>query len=290
MEYWAHIFVMAAIFTILALSLDLVVGHLGLFSVAHAAFFAIGAYASGLLTARWAMPFPIGLSGGIIIAVIASLAISLPSARLRDEHFIIATFGFQMIVFSLLNNSIELTRGPLGLPGIPRPSLLGWGMESGLAFCGLAGCLAALCFFLNYRLVSSPFGRVLHAIREDEAFAAACGKNSLYFKTVTFAVSAGMSSLAGSLYAHFTSYIDPSSFTVMDSILLISMLMIGGAGSVLGAVAGAVILVTLPEVLRFVGMPEQFAANLRHALFGVALVIILIWRPNGLFGNKSRNR
>ncbi|MEK7676048.1 MAG: branched-chain amino acid ABC transporter permease [Verrucomicrobiota bacterium] len=135
-----------------------------------------------------------------------------------------------------------------------------------------------------WRITSSPFGRVLHAIREDDVFAKAHGKNTLYFKVTAFAGSAALAAMAGSLYAHYITYIDPTSFTVMESILIISMVIIGGAGSLWGPLVGAIVLMTLPEALRFIGLPSAVAANLRQIIYGSLLVITMMFRPRGLVG------
>ena len=163
-------------------------------------------------------------------------------------------------------------------------------MDSHLEFLALAASFASFAYFAVYRITSSPFGRVLHAIREDEVFVRAHGKNTLYFKVVAFAVSAALASMAGSLYAHYITYIDPTSFTVMESILIISMVIIGGAGSLWGPLIGAVVLVTLPEALRFVGLPSAVAANLRQIIYGSLLVIMMMFRPRGLMGKYGFNK
>ncbi len=279
-----HILILVTIFTVLSASLDFLAGQTGLLSIAHAAFYGLGAYASALIVIRLGGSFLIGVAAGIAVAAAVSFVVSLPSLRLHDDYFVIATFGFQMILFSVFNNWMELTRGPLGIPGIPQPVIFGWHVNSHLDFLILATGFAIFAYFVVYRLASSPFGRVLHAIREDEVFAKAHGKNTLYFKIMAFAVSAALAAMAGSLYAHYITYIDPTSFTVMESILIISMVIIGGAGSLWGPLVGAVVLVTLPEALRFIGLPSAVAANLRQIIYGSLLVVMMMFRPRGLVG------
>lgn len=218
----------------LTVSLDLLAGRIGLFSVAHAAFYGLGAYTSALMSIRLGTSFSIGVLCGMVVAVLISFVVSLPSLRLNDDYFVIATFGFQMILFSVFNNWMSLTHGPLGIPGIPQPVIFGWHVTSHLDFLILAVAFACFAYIVVWRITSSPFGRVLHAIREDEVFAKAHGKNTLYFKVTAFAVSAALAASAGSLYASYITYIDPTSFTVMESILIISMVIIGGAGSLWG--------------------------------------------------------
>lgn len=152
--------------------------------------------------------------------------------------------------------------------------ILGWAVQSHFEFVILSTILVSLAFLVVGRITTSPFGRVLRAIREDEVYAQAMGKNTLRFKITAFAVSAVLAASAGSLYAHYVTYIDPTSFTVMESILVISMVIIGGAGSLWGPVIGAVVLVTLPEALRFLGLPSGVAANLRQVIYGILLVLM----------------
>jgi branched-chain amino acid transport system permease protein len=290
MDYVFYLLVIIGIFATLSVSLELVAGQTGLISAAQAAFYGIGAYSSALLTVQLHVPFLGGLVAGAILAAAISLAVSIPSLRLHDDYFVIATFAFQMILFSLLNNWMDLTRGPLGISGIPRPNIFGLTVTSPLDFVVLTAFFAVLAYFIVARISSSPFGRVLHAIREDETFAESLGKNVLHFKVVAFAVSAALAAVAGSLYAHFITFIDPTSFTVTESILVLAMVIIGGAGSLWGSLVGAIVLVTLPEALRLIGLPTLEAAILRQVMYGSLLVVMMMVRPTGLVGRYGFGR
>jgi branched-chain amino acid transport system permease protein len=290
MEYFLHILVLVFIYSILAVSLDLIVGHMGILSIAHAAFYGLGAYTSALLAVHLGAPFLVGIIVGMIVTVLVSFVVSLPSLRLHEDYFVIATFGFQMIIFSILNNWMDLTRGPLGIPSITQPSIFGLTIQSNVGFVALAAIFATFAYVVVGRISTSPFGRALWAIREDEAFAQSLGKNTLWFKVTAFAVSAALAASAGSLYAHYITYIDPTSFTVMESILVISMVIIGGAGSKWGPLIGAAVLVMLPEALRFIGLPSAVAANLRQIIYGVLLVVMMMVRPRGLVGKFGFGR
>jgi branched-chain amino acid transport system permease protein len=290
MEYLLHILILASIYSVLAFSLDLLVGHTGLLSLTHAAFYGFGAYSSALLAVHFGSSFGLGILSGMAAAALLSLFVSLPSLRLHDDYFVIGTFGFQMILFSIFNNWMEVTRGPLGIPGISKPVVFGWRVNSNVEFLLLAAAFGCFGCFVVYRITSSPFGRVLHAIREDEVFTKALGKNALFFKVTVFGVSAALAAMAGGLYAHYLSFIDPTSFTVMESILIISMVIIGGAGSTWGPLVGALVLVSLPEVLRFLGLPSAIAANLRQIIYGSLLVIMMMFRPRGLVGKYGFNK
>lgn len=287
MDYLLHILILVCLYTCLAYSLDLVAGHTGLLSVAHAAFFGLGAYTSALLTTACEAPFVVGLAASAAIGAVSSLAVSLPSLRLRGDYFVIATFGFQLVTTGVLNNWTSLTRGPLGISAIPSPSLFGWRINTALEFALLAAAFAAIAFVTVCRLTSGGFGRVLHAVREDETFAQSLGKNTVRFKIVVFTVSAAIAAAAGSLYSAYISYIDPSSFMVMDSILIVSVIVVGGIGSRYGPLVGAVVIVALPEALRFIGLPAALAANIRQILYGAALVALMFARPRGIVGQAG---
>jgi branched-chain amino acid transport system permease protein len=282
MDYVFHVLFLVGIYSILAVSLNLVAGHTGLLSIAHAAFYGIGAYVSALLLLHFGTPFPLCIVAGMVTAALVSLLISVPTLHLRNDYFAIATFGFQMIVFGLLNNWVEVTRGPFGVAGIPRPNILGYEVASERDFLLLSAVIASLTYTVSIRISKSPFGRVLRAIREDDIYTASVGKRTAVFKVTIYAISAALGAAAGGLYAHYVTYIDPTSFTVMESILILSVVIVGGAGSHAGPLVGAVGLVLLPELLRFIGLPGSVAANLRQIIYFVALVACLLWRPQGL--------
>jgi branched-chain amino acid transport system permease protein len=287
MEYLLHILILIGIYMILSLSLNLIAGYTGLLSIAHAAFYGVGAYVAALMALNWHSPFWVNLVCAIILSGLLGALVGIPSLRIRDDYFVIATFAFQVIVFSILNNWVSFTGGPMGLPGIPQPVVLGWKVSSHMGFLLLVGFFCALTLLVCYRIVQSPFGRVLKAVREDEIFTEAAGKNVAAYKVLVFVIGAGMAAVAGAMYAYYISFIDPTSFTVMESIFIISIVIIGGAGSLWGPVVGAVVLVTLPELLRFVGLPSSVAANVRQILYGGLLVAFMMWRPQGFLGEYS---
>lgn len=287
MDYVLHISIVCLVYVTVAVSLDLVAGHTGLISLAHASFFGIGAYASALLAIHVSTSLPLGVLVAAILGVVASLCISLPSLRLHGDYFVIATFACQMILFSVLNNWVEFTGGPMGLSGIPAPTIGGVVLATRSMYLTTSAVLAVLAIIVSVRLTRGPFGRVLHAIREDEIFARSLGKPSVRVKMAIVAVGALLAAVAGAVYAHYIAFIDPTSFTVMESVLVLSMVILGGAGSLWGPVVGAVVLVTLPEGLRFVGLPSGAAANIRQIIYGTGLVAIMAFRPQGLFGKYA---
>ena len=281
--YFIHLLILIGIYAILAISLNLAMGYTGLINLGHVAFYAIGAYTSALLTLNLGLPFWFGLILGGIMAAIFSLLLAIPTLRLRGDYLAIATLGFAIVTESILRNWTSLTRGPLGLPGIPKPELFGFHFNN-LAYLILVIVFVILTYLIINHLVKSPFGRVLRAIREDQLAAASLGKNVMKYKTQALAISAFFAGIAGSLYAHYINFIDPSTFTVLESILIISMIIIGGLASVRGAVIGAFILVLLPEPLRFLPIPSFAIGALRQIIYAVLLVLILIKRPQGITG------
>jgi len=290
MDYFLHILILINIYIIIAISLNLISGYTGLLSMAHAAFYGIGAYATALMWLYLKTGFWVNVWVGILFSIILGIIIAYPSLRIYDDYFAIATFGFQMIVFSIFNNWVGFTKGPLGIPGIPSPSLFGWEISSHWAFLLLSGFFAVLVYWLTHRLVNSPFGLVLKGIREDEIFTKAAGKNITKYKMLVFIIGGSMASVAGALYAHYISYIDPTSFTINESIFMISIVIIGGMASLRGSVLGAVILVILPELLRFIGLPNAVAANLRQIFYGALLVLFMMYRPRGFVGEYQMQK
>jgi branched-chain amino acid transport system permease protein len=210
--------------------------------------------------------------------------------RVHDDYFVLATLAFQVIIFNIFNNWISLTGGPLGIPGIPRPQLLGITISSRGSFLCFVSAVLLLSYLFLHRVVNSPFGRILKAIREDEIFAVSLGKDVTKVKITVFVIGALFASIAGSLYAYYISFIDPTSFTVMESVFILSIVIIGGAGNLKGSVVGAAFMTFLPEILRFVGMSSSVAANMRQIIYGILLVVMMMSRPQGLLGEFAFGR
>jgi branched-chain amino acid transport system permease protein len=287
MEYLLHIAILVGIYSMLSVSANLIVGYTGMLSIAHAAFYGIGAYVAALMALNLHSLFIVNVLCAAALTALFGIAVAIPALRVRDDYFMIATFAFQIITFGILNNFVSFTGGPMGLPGIPRPTILGLEVSSRMGFVVLVGMTCAMTLWICNRIVRSSFGRVLKAVREDEVFAQACGKNVASYKVLVFVMGAAIASTAGVLYAYYVSFIDPTSFTVMESIFIISIVIIGGAGSMWGPVVGAVVLVTLPELLRFIGLPSSVTANLRQIIYGGLLVAFMMWRPKGLLGEHG---
>jgi len=284
MNYLLHILIMINIYVMLTLSLNIVVGYSGLLSFCQAAFYGIGAYTATLLMMNFGLGFIPSLIFAIIITMILSFIIGVPSLRLRGDYFVLATLGFQIIVFVILYNWISLTRGPYGIPGIPQPDVWGWKVNSLVEYFFLTSILGGMVWGLMFLILKSPFGRVLKAIREDEIAVAALGKNVPKLKTQSFVLGASFAAIPGVLFATYMRYIDPTSFTLTESIFILSIIIIGGTGNFSGPVVGSIILVILPEILRFLQIPDSIAANMREIIYGTILILLLRYRPQGILG------
>jgi branched-chain amino acid transport system permease protein len=269
--------VLCTLYVVLTLSLNLITGFCGQFSLGHAGFYGIGAYTAALLAVHYETPFILNLAAAALLAGASGFLIGLPTLRLGGIYLAMATLGFGEIIYLVLLNWLGVTRGPLGIPAIPGPALFGvdLGTPSRQYYVGLA--LAALTTLVVARLVNSRFGEAIQAIREDEIAAEAMGVPTTRLKVVTFTVSAAIAGVAGAFFAHYTSFISPSSFTLVESILVLSLLVFGGMGSIEGSIAGAVLLTVAPEVFRFL-------AEYRMVIYGGILLGLIIFRPQGLLG------
>jgi branched-chain amino acid transport system permease protein len=284
MEYLIHIAILISIYAILGLSLNLVVGFTGLLSVTQAAFYGIGAYVTAILITSTGMNFFLALIIGLIITGVCSLAIGFVLSKFKDDYYALGSFGFNVIIYSIFLNWQSLTRGPLGIPGIPRPTLFGFEFDSNLSFLILALVFLGLIYFICQFITSSSFGRVLKAIREDEQAISVFGYRTLWYKLAIFVIGAMMASVAGSLFASYITFIDPSTFTLTESIFILAVIILGGLANNKGAVIGAISLILLPEILRFVGFPSDIAAQMRQVTYGVILILLMLYRPQGLVG------
>jgi branched-chain amino acid transport system permease protein len=275
MDYILHLAILICIYTILAQSLGLVVGYSGQISLAHAGFYGIGAYTTALLSVNYGLPVLATIPLAIILSGIIAFIVSKVAVKTVDDYYIIITLGIQVIIFSILNNWQEVTRGPLGIPSIPSFDIFGFEIVSKIGYLIVYLVFTALIWFVLHQLTSSPFGRVLRALSEDEVYTKSLGKNVGQYKVVSFVISGMIASVAGVLYAHYISYIDPTSFTVDESIFILSIVIIGGMRNLKGIFFAASFLVLLPEALRFVGMPSSIAANMRQIIYGIALILVI---------------
>jgi branched-chain amino acid transport system permease protein len=274
--YILHLAIVAGIYIILAVSLNLIIGYAGQVSLGHAAFFGIGAYASTLAVLSWQASYPLAALTAVLFTGLCGLALGLPTLRLKEDYLAIVTLGFGVILDLSMRN-LEITGGPDGIVGIPSPMILGLSFRSPLMYLLLVGLGVSFTLFFTYLLVTSYHGRALRAIRDHETTAQVMGINSPAYKVAVFALAAALAGLAGSLFAHYIKHINYESFGLHTSIMILCMVVLGGMGSILGSVVGAVILTVLPETLR------QFQAY-QDLIYGGLLVALLILRPQGLLG------
>ncbi len=284
MEYLIHLAILISIYAILGLSLNLVVGFTGLLSITQAAFYGIGAYVTAILLTSTGMNFFLSLIIGMIITGACSLLIGFVLSKFKDDYYALGSFGFNVIIYSIFLNWQSLTRGPLGIPGIARPTLFGYTFSDNLPFLILSVVLLALVYLVCHFIARSSFGRVLKAIREDDQAISVFGYNTLWYKLTIFVIGAMLAAVAGSLFASYITFIDPSSFSLNESIFILAIIILGGLASNKGAVWGAVFLILLPEILRFVGFPDDIAAQMRQVVYGVILILLMLYRPQGLVG------
>jgi branched-chain amino acid transport system permease protein len=284
LDYVLHLLVIICLYISLTVSLALLIGHTGIHSFGHAAFYGIGAYTTAILTvyAGWNW-FPALLAAFVVGVAIAAL-VGIPTLRLGGDYFILALFGFQSIVITVIVNWESLTNGPFGIRGVPRPAIGAFEFNSGLAFLLFAAAVTALVLAVHWRFVTSPMKAVLHAIRDDETVAASLGIDVVRTKILVFALAGGFAGLTGAVAAFYLRFVDVSSFTISTIILLWAMVFVGGSLSILGAVLGPVILLLFPEIFRFVGETGLNIAYVQEALYGLLLVLLMLFRPQGLVG------
>lgn len=289
MSYLIQLAILIGIYALLGLSLNLLVGYTGLASAGHASFFGVGAYTTAILSTvfGWNV-FPTMLVGmGIAIAL--SVIGGSIFTSLSGDRYTLATLAFSILLSTIFLNWNSLTNGALGIAGIPRPQMFGIDFSSNASFLALVMvfviCVFALCLFLT----RSSFGRVLQSIREDEGAIQVFGYHTRRYKQVIFAISVAIAALAGSLFASYVMFIDPSFFWFSESLFLLTLVILGGLASHAGSLLGAVVLILLPEAFRFIGFSGESAAQLRQGLYGVVLILLLFRRPQGLMGTYGIN-
>ena len=284
--YVTHLAITLLIFAILATSLNLLMGYTGLVSIAHAAFFGVGGYTSGVLVLKAGLSFWLAMVAAAVVTGAVALAIGLPSFRTRGVYYIIVTVAFQLIASEVFDNWYELTGGGLGLRGVPRPAPLHLGVTtidftSKVPFYYLVLLVAALVHALVIGILRSPIGMALMAVRDNETKARMLGVNPLRYKTFAFVLASALAGLAGSLSTHYLEYAHPDVFGFAVSVDLFLAVMLGGAGTLWGPVFGIAVLEAIREAL------QEFAA-VRLFLFGVLLIVLISFLPNGLLAPLVR--
>ena len=291
--YFKHVLLICLIYSIAALSLNFVSGYIGQTSLGHAAFFGLGAFTSALLTQVLNWPFwPAFLAAGVVSAIVG-LPLGAPAVRVRGPFLVVVTYGCGE-VFKYIALNLEVTGGPAGLPGLVTPSLFvsfnDIGATGKEAFIVLALALALFLAFFSRRIENSRVGQAFAAIREDEIAASAMGVNVTYYKLLAFVLSAFFAGLAGSLLAHYLSFVSPDMLSSAESIMMLTMVVVGGARSIHGCFLGAFLLTILPEALRMIKDTIGLPFDPWLVLFGLILIMMMRVRPQGILGADTAFR
>ena len=311
---WVRITNLAILFILLSLGLNIVVGFAGLLDLGYIAFFAVGAYVYALLASphfNIHLPFWLILPIGALVACLFGVLLGAPTLKLRGDYLAVVTLGFGEIIRVFLNNldhPVNITNGPKGLSGIDPFSFFGVSMGKPFAIGGfelssvsmyyyLFLSLVLLSILMSHRLADSRVGRAWMAIREDEIAAKAMGIHTRNLKLLAFGMGASFGGVSGALFASFQRFVSPESFTLMESVMIVAMVVLGGLGHLPGVVLGALLLAALPEVLRYVASPLQDfsggrldASILRQLLIALAMIVVMLLRPRGLWPSPERGK
>ena len=281
-NYYRDILTLTGLYVVLALGLNIVVGQTGLLNLGYVAFYAIGAYTYAILSTSYGLSFWPGLLAGALSTAGFAALLGLPILRLRGDYFAIVTLGLGEITHIVLNNWDAMTGGPNGISKISRPAILGYTLHATIDFYYLILAIIIMSVFAIHRLAFSRIGRAWIAIREDEIAAEAMGINTYNLKLLAFVLGSAWAGMAGVFFAAKMAFISPESFTFIESVMILCMVVLGGMGSIPGVILGAILLTIIPEVFR------DFQ-DYRMLAFGVALIVMMVFRPQGLLGSvKTR--
>ena len=289
LAYLTNLAVLISINAILAVTLNFVLGYAGIFSMAHAVFFGVGAYTAAAVAIKLGGGLLLSTVAGMGVAALISLALALPALRVRGEYFVAASLGLQMLAITVFSEWKTFTGGIGGITNIPPARLLGFEFGTPAQYLVLAlACLAAVLVVLRL-LVRGSFGRSLKAIRDNETAAATYGKNVAVVKTIAVAVSSSLAAVAGSLYAFYMSFVNVESFVLDTSVLLIAMVVIGGVATLTGPIVGTMLILLLPAALSYLpGLPSTEIGSIQQIVYGAAMVLLMIFRPGGVWSLRRR--
>jgi len=286
-DYLLHILVQGCLLSTLAVSLNLLAGYCGLVSLGQMTFYAIGAYSAALLAAATSLGYVLALPVALGLAGLLAAAQATATSNLKEDEFAIATFAMHAVFWMLLMNWVELTNGPLGIPNVPAIRVIGFSFDGPSGFFPLALLLLGASLLVVWQLQRRPFGMLMRMARDDEELAESYGRNVHALRRSVWIVAAAIASGAGLLQASYVGYVNPVSFSSMESTLLLAIVIIGGPGTFWGPVIGAFVIIIVPEILRFIGFPASQAANIRQILLGAVLVAVIfrvsITRRRSLF-------
>jgi branched-chain amino acid transport system permease protein len=289
LEYLATVLTFVGIFGLAAMSFDLLLGYAGIISLAQASFVGLGAYSSALLTTRLGWGFLPSMLAGIVVATIFGMIIAVALLRLSGDYMMVGSVGFLFSIQAILVGWEDVTRGTVGVPGIPRAKIGSLVITGPFQYLAMVLAFCAIFYFLAWRLVKSPYGRTLQAMRDDEIATMAVGKNLLAIKVSVFIIAAAIAAVAGSLYAHFVRFVDPYHYSLHDTFALFCMVTLGGMATLKGPYLGALVLLGIPEIARFMGLPTGIMGHIQEIIYGLALILVARFRPQGLLGQTRPN-
>lgn len=289
LSFFLLILIYTCIYALMAIGQNVITGYAGLLSLCQAGFFAIGSYATAILTVHFGWSFWATLPVAILLSAFFGLLIGLPTLRLKGDYLAIATLGFGEIVRNVLNNWDSLTNGPMGIQDIPMPVFFGFKINPYKKIAFLVMCLVfvLVAYYLFQRLSRSRMGRALEAVREDEIAASSMGINVTLYKVAAFMLGAAVAGVAGSLQAVFTLSVTPGTYTFMVSVLVLCMVVLGGMGNFAAAILGAFIIQLISYLPQLVGLSSIIPPQFKQIIFGLLLVVMMIWRPQGIMGRKE---
>jgi branched-chain amino acid transport system permease protein len=283
--YAVNLAVLISINAILAVTLNFILGYAGIFSLAHALFFGVGAYTATFVAMKFGAGFISATAAGMAFSALISLALALPALRVRGEYFVAASLGLQMLAITVFTEWKSVTGGIGGLTNIPPARIAGFEIDRPEYFLLLALISLVLVTLIVRALVRSSFGRSLKAIRDDETAASTFGKNVAVIKTVAVVLSSALAAVAGSLYAFYLSFINVESFGLETSIQVMAMVIIGGTATLTGPVIGSVLILLLPAASSYLPyLPTTEIGSIQQIAYGLAMVLLMIYRPGGLWG------
>lgn len=288
MDYYLGVITIATIFTVVSQSYNLILGYAGQFHLGHVAFFGIGAYTYGLLTVKAGWPISLSMLLAGVVAGIFGVFLGKISLPFKGHYLVIVSYGFNEIIKAIELNWVDLTNGSRGILGIPRPEIFGYSLYDSFSFMLFVLAIAAICHYIIYRIVKSPYGLLLEAVREDEIATETIGRNTVRTKIEAMIVSAFFAGIAGSLFAMYLSLAVPEDYGLNTVIFILLMLLLGGRGSFWGGgIIGPILLYLIFEPLRFLDLPDNVLGSLRMLIYAVLFICIMLYRPQGIMGRKA---
>lgn len=289
LAYVLNLVTLMSINAVLAITLNFIMGYAGIFSMAHAMFFGVGAYTAAYFAMHFTASFFVAVPVAMVVAGVLSLVLALPALRVRGEYFVAASLGLQVLGVTIFAEWKSITGGLGGIIGIPAAEIFGYSVFDPMQFMFLSLACLGLVLFIVATLSRSSFGRNLKAIRDSESASHAFGKNVAVIKTLSVMISSSLAAIAGALYAFYLGFINVESFMLETSVLLMAMVIIGGTGTLLGPVVGTVLLMLLPSLFSYMWfLPPTEIGSIQQIAYGAAMVLLMIFRPGGLVGSSSK--